>query len=77
MAGIPVLTSNLYEMRRLVEAESVGLVAASNDPHGFMQALERTLDMDTEEMRENVRRVRQRYCWEEQEKVLRDVYAKF
>ena len=77
MAGIPVLTSNLFEMRRLVESESVGLVAASNDSHGFMQALERALDMDTEEMRENVRRVRQRFCWEEQEKVLRDVYAKF
>ena len=77
MAGIPVLTSNLHEMRRLVETESVGLVATSNDPQGFVQALERALDMDTEEMRVSVRRVRQRYCWEEQEKVLRDVYAKF
>jgi glycosyltransferase involved in cell wall biosynthesis len=76
MAGIPVLTSNLFEMRRLVESETVGLVAESNDPQGFVQALERALDMDTEEMKENVRRVRQRYCWEEQEKVLKEVYAK-
>lgn len=76
MAGIPVLTSNLFEMRRLVESESVGVVAESNDPQGFAQSLERALDMDTAEMRENVRRVRQVYCWEEQEKVLKDVYAK-
>lgn len=76
MAGIPVLTSNLFEMRRLVEAESVGLVAESNDLQGFMQALDRALSLNIEEMRKNVQCARQRYCWEEQEKVLRDVYAK-
>ncbi len=76
MAGIPVLTSNLFEMRRLVETESVGLVAESNDVHGFRLALERALDLDTEAILKNVRRVRQRYCWEEQEKVLGDVYVK-
>ncbi len=77
MAGIPVLTSNLFEMRRLVESESVGLVAESNDSKGFIRALESALELDREEMREKVLRVRQRFCWEEQEKVLGDVYAKF
>ncbi len=76
MAGIPVLTSNLFEMRRMVEAESVGLVAESNDLEGFMKALELALDLDIVEMRRNVELVQRRYCWEEQEAVLKVVYAK-
>jgi glycosyltransferase involved in cell wall biosynthesis len=74
MAGIPVLTSNLYEMRRLVESEMVGLVAESNDTKGFVEALDRALEINTEGMLGNVRRLRKRYCWEEQARVLYGVY---
>ncbi|MBD3843865.1 MAG: glycosyltransferase, partial [Campylobacterales bacterium] len=53
MAGLPVLTSNLYEMKRLVESESVGIVASENTVEGFKQAVENSLNQDYAEIQKN------------------------
>jgi glycosyltransferase involved in cell wall biosynthesis len=74
MAGLPVLTSNLYEMRRLVETESIGIVAQKNTVEGFRQAVVESLKQDYAMAQENVFSARKRYCWEEQEKVLKEIY---
>ncbi|MBF4328677.1 glycosyltransferase, partial [Vibrio anguillarum] len=44
MAGLPVLTSNLFEMKRLVEIEGVGIVAEENTVEGFRKAIELSLN---------------------------------
>lgn len=74
MAGLPVLTSNLYEVKRLVEIENVGIVAQENTVEGFKEAIEASLKLDYMTIQENVFKVRKKYCWEEQEKVLKRIY---
>ena len=76
MAALPVLTSDLVEMRRLVEEEGVGVVAEDNSVEGFRNAVRSSLDQDYRSVYENVLRARRKYCWEEQEKVLLEVYEK-
>ena len=75
MAGLPVLTSNLYEMKRLVETVGVGIVANENTVKGFKQAVTNSLQQDYETIKRNVFEARKKYCWEEQEKVLEEVYS--
>lgn len=74
MAGLPVLTSNLFEMKRLVEAEGVGIVAESNTVEGFRKAVTASLGQDYAAIQKNVFETRKKYCWEEQEKVLKEIY---
>jgi glycosyltransferase involved in cell wall biosynthesis len=74
MAGLPVLTSNLYEMKRLVETEGIGIVAQKNTVDGFKKAVECSLNQDYGATQENVFLARKKYCWEEQEKILKYIY---
>jgi glycosyltransferase involved in cell wall biosynthesis len=75
MAGIPVLVSNLVEMREFVETEGVGVVADDNSVNGFLGAVGRLLERDDAGLRNRAREASRRYCWENQETVLRDVYG--
>jgi len=74
MAGLPVLTSNLFEMKRLVEGKCIGIVATSNTIDGFRNAIAATLRLDYSSVHKNVREARTLFCWEEQEKVLKEIY---
>lgn len=74
MAGLPVLTSNLFEMKRLVETEGVGIVAEENTVEGFRNAVEASLVQDYDAIQKNVFAARKKYCWEEQEKELKEIY---
>lgn len=74
MAGLPVLTSNLFEMKRFVESEGVGIVAEEFTVTGFKRAVEALLIQDYGAIQNNVFVTRKRYCWEEQEKVLKEIY---
>jgi glycosyltransferase involved in cell wall biosynthesis len=73
MAGLPVLTSNLPEMRRLVESEGVGVVAECNSVTGFKRALIKCQAQNYFELQLQVFAARSKYCWELQEKVLREI----
>jgi len=75
MAGIPVLVSNLYEMKNLVEQYQIGIVATSNSVKGFTKSIEESLNQDYLRIVENVEKSRKLFCWEEQEKVLLDIYG--
>ena len=74
MAGIPVIVSNLYEMKSLVEKYQAGIVSGSNSVQGFTKAVEESLNQDYLRMVENVKKTRKRFCWEEQEKKLIKIY---
>lgn len=74
MAGIPVIASNLYEMKRLVEENNIGIVAKENTPKGLQKAIEKATELDKEELERNIQKVKEIYNWEEQEKVLLKVY---
>lgn len=74
MAGIPVLVSNLFEMKRLVESLGVGIVAETNDVVGFIEAIESSIDQSYSKCVDNVIKARKQFSWEEQEKVLKEVF---
>lgn len=74
MAGLPVLVSNLDEMKRLTETEGIGVVAASNTAAGFLGAVEAARRLAPASVAGNLARARKIYNWENQEKILVDVY---
>jgi len=74
MAEIPVIVSNLYEMKRLVEEKGIGVVAKYNTSNGLEKAIDEAVQLDKVELNKNILQVKEAYNWEEQEKVLLQVY---
>jgi len=74
MAEIPVIVSNLYEMKRLVESNNIGIVAKENTSQGLKEAIEEAVKLDKEELQTNIQKLKTIYNWESQEKVLLEVY---
>lgn len=74
MAGIPVLSANLFEMKRLVEEYQIGIVANENTLQGLQWAVEQAHHLNYQELIDNVHAARRIFNWEEQEKVLLKVY---
>lgn len=74
MAEIPVLVSNLREMRQLVERHGIGIVASNDQPDGLAEAIDRFGQLDREEVRSNIRKFKRKFNWEQQEEVLARIY---
>jgi len=75
MSEIPVIVSNLYEMKRLVEEKNIGVVAKYNTSDGLTEAIQKAIELDKIELNKNILKVKEIYNWEEQEKVLLKVYG--
>lgn len=75
MAEIPVIVSNLYEMKKFVKAHKVGVIAKENTPEGLRWAIAEALKLDKTDLQKNIQQIKQLYNWEEQEKVLLNVYS--
>ncbi len=73
MAEIPVIVSNLPEMKRVVE-NNIGVVAQNNTPKGLNVAIKQALKLDKKKLQANIQKAKEIYNWEEQEKVLLDLY---
>lgn len=74
MAGLPVIVSGLYEMRRIVEAYGIGAVIASDDEAGFRAAVEEIDAIGAETLQYNLERFAETFNWEAQEQVLLGIY---
>ncbi len=74
MADIPVIASNLYEMKRLVEQNKIGVVAKENTSDGLKEAITEAVKLDKEQLKTNIQKIKQIYNWEEQEKILLTLY---
>jgi glycosyltransferase involved in cell wall biosynthesis len=75
MAGLPIIVSNLYEMRRFVKKHGIGSIANENTVEGFKAAIQHILYLDYNKLRQNVETTNKLYSWEQQETVLKKVYA--
>ncbi|SPP31950.1 hypothetical protein ARAF_1618 [Arsenophonus endosymbiont of Aleurodicus floccissimus] len=58
MAEIRVITSNLFEMKRLVEQEKIGVVASENTIEGFKNTLNAVLQLNYAQIQKNIFQVR-------------------
>jgi glycosyltransferase involved in cell wall biosynthesis len=77
MAGVPAVTSDLPEMRRVIEDTGAGLLVDAADPVQITAAVNKVLaDAPLRaEMSGKAKAARRRYAWEAEEHVLRKLYA--
>lgn len=74
MAEVPVIVSNLPEMKKIVVDNHVGILAKENSIEGIKESILKAVKLDKNEMNRNLKALKKVYNWEEQEKVLLDVY---
>jgi glycosyltransferase involved in cell wall biosynthesis len=77
-AGVPVLASDLVEVRRIVENWKVGKVIASHDPELIAGAIREMLESpDYPGWKANTQMASKELSWEKEEQQLRTVFEKF
>jgi glycosyltransferase involved in cell wall biosynthesis len=78
-AGIPVLSSDLPEIRKVIEAYDIGRISPSHDPETLAKVVEDML-RDPERIaiwKENLIIAAEKLCWENEEHSLHDVYGRY
>ena len=77
MAGVPVVASDLPEMRRVIEDTGAGVLIDASKPEAIAEAVNRMLveEGSREEMARRAREARGRYSWEREQQVLTDLYV--
>jgi glycosyltransferase involved in cell wall biosynthesis len=76
MAGLPIITSNLVEIKRLLTKYQNGVVVENNDTKSLIEIVRSITREDVQNMKTNIPSMKAQYNWEEQEKVLLGVYEK-
>lgn len=74
MANVPVIVSNLPEMKKVVIDNAIGVVAQENTPSGLKEAILQAVQLDKDELQNSIQKVKEIYNWGEQEKVLLALY---
>jgi glycosyltransferase involved in cell wall biosynthesis len=74
MAGLPVMVSDMPEMRMKIEEYQCGVICHELSPVGISDAAEEIIAMDCKAMAANARRMAEEHCWEKQEKKLLALY---
>jgi len=74
MAEIPMIVSNLPEMKQMIIDNHIGVVAKDNTPEGLKEAIIKAVKLDKNILKQNILKVKKIYNWEEQEKVLLACY---
>ena len=75
MAEIPVIVSNLPEMKKMIKDNNIGIIVKDNTPKELKKAIQKIILLDQEEMYQNIQKVKEIYNWRKQEKVLLKVYC--
>ena len=74
MAEVPLIVSNLPEMKKIVLDYNVGVVAKNNSIEGLKDAIKEATTLDKKELNSNLKKAKKVFNWEEQEKTLLQVY---
>lgn len=67
MAGLPVIVSNMKEMRELVEKYDMGIIVEDDKVNSMNNAIDKILQSDIKQMKQNARRCAEENSWEVQE----------
>lgn len=76
MAGLPVIFSNMKEIREFVESHQMGVVVEDKTVESLNQAIEKLLYMDLTVLKKNAKKAALDNAWEHQEEKMRVVYKK-
>lgn len=74
MAGIPILVSNLVEMKKIVQQYDLGVVAKTNTSVDFLDAVKKIKEKNHNLLSNNLDQARKIFTWEAQEKILLQTY---
>ncbi|MBN2174781.1 MAG: glycosyltransferase [Bacteroidales bacterium] len=75
-AGIPVLASRLVEVTKIVENYQIGDTIESHDPNHIAAKIQEMMSDPRKiiEWRENCKFASEQLCWENEEKIIQEVY---
>lgn len=78
-AGVPVLVSNLPEMRRVVEHYQIGIIAETHQRKELAELMKVALFDEEKRLvwKQNLMKVAMELCWENEEEILRQIYMRF
>jgi glycosyltransferase involved in cell wall biosynthesis len=76
MAEIPCIVSDVEEMRNYVQENNTGIVCRQTTKEELLKSIIEMNNFDFNNFRKNVDIVKQKYCWESQEKTMISVYEK-
>jgi glycosyltransferase involved in cell wall biosynthesis len=78
-AEVPVLVSNLPEMRRIVEHYQIGVIAETHQRKELAEIMKTALfDQEKRQVwKQNLPKAAKELCWENEEEVLKQVYRQF
>ncbi len=78
-AGVPVVASHLVEIERIVRNYNIGMFVESHEPQSIAETIENALnDKDSlASWKQNLTIAARELCWENEEKVLLDIYEKY
>ncbi len=79
LAGVPVIASNLVEVRNIVDQYQIGCIIPDHDPKTLARVISTSLE-NTGQLKiwkENTKLAAGNCCWENEEKVLIGVYEPF
>ena len=74
MAEVPVIVSDLPEMKKIIQENNIGIVAKNNSIDGLKDAILDTVKLDRTKININLKKAKKIYNWEEQEKILLKIY---
>ena len=77
MSNLPVLVSNMKEMKDFVIQNKIGFVIKDNTVLSVNNAVDKILSSDISSLRNNSKIAALKYSWEKQEYKLIEVYKKF
>ncbi|MCC6837870.1 MAG: glycosyltransferase [Bacteroidia bacterium] len=78
-AGVPVLASDLVEIKKIIEEYKVGDCISSHDPKHIAEKINSILNNETrlQDWKKNCKIAAENLNWEKEEKLLTQVYAPF
>lgn len=74
MAGLPVIVSGLYELKKFVNGNNVGVVIDENSTRDLSDAIEKIGTKDLSVYSKNIELVREEFNWKNQELTLLEIY---
>jgi len=77
MAGLPVIVSNLPEMRRVVTENQIGIVLDEITFQSLRRALDQLAPVNDKALTANLKRLGMLYSWQNQERVMINSYKKY
>ena len=75
-AGLPVLSSNLVELRKIIEKYNIGMITESHDPVVLSEKIKEMLSDEKrfDTWKENLKLAAAELCWEKEEQKLLQIF---